>query len=192
MSNTSTMPLTAFDDDLLSERLRKSSGWMLWLGLAMVGLGIAAIVYPNVSTLAAELFVGWMLLLSGSLLFFGSFSISGTGPFFGSLLLSLLSVAAGVFLLVNPAAGAVALTLLVGGLFVFQGASEIVLAFAMRSFSGWVSMLISGIASVVLAVLIATGWPAISAIVLGILFGVNFISTGIAYVMISRAKKSAS
>jgi uncharacterized membrane protein HdeD (DUF308 family) len=62
----------------------------------------------------------------------------------------------------------------------------------MRSFSGWVSMLISGIASVVLAVLIATGWPAISAIVLGILFGVNFISTGIAYVMISRAKKSAS
>jgi uncharacterized membrane protein HdeD (DUF308 family) len=190
MSNTSTMPLTGFDDDLLGDRLRKSSGWMLWLGLAMVGLGIAAIIYPNVSTSAAELFVGWMLLLSGILLFFGSFSISGTGPFFGSLLLSLLSVAAGVFLLVNQAAGAVALTLLVGGLFVFQGASEIVLALAMRSFPGWVGLLISGIASVVLAVLIATGWPANSAIVLGILFGVNFISTGIAYVMISRAKKS--
>jgi uncharacterized membrane protein HdeD (DUF308 family) len=133
-----------------------------------------------------------MLVLSGVLLFFGSFSISGTGPFFGSLLLSLLSIPAGVFLLTNPAAGAVALTLLICAIFVFQGASEIVLAIEMRSSSGWVSMLISGIASILAAMIIATGWPAISAIGLGILFGVNFISTGIAYLMIARATKPAT
>ena len=60
-------------------------------------------------TLVAALLVGWVLLISGALTFFGSFSIHGTGPFFGALLLSLLSLAAGVFLLFNPLAGAVAL-----------------------------------------------------------------------------------
>ena len=45
---------------------------------------------------------------------------------------------------------------------------------------GWVGMLISGIASIVMAFLIAAGWPAISVIVLGILLGVNFLSTGLA------------
>ena len=98
--------------------------------------------------------------------------------------------AAGVFLMVNPASGAVALTLLVGGIFVFQGASEIVLAFEMRPSGAWLSMALSGIASIAMALLIMTGWPAISAVVLGILLGVNFISTGLAYIMISRLAKS--
>jgi uncharacterized membrane protein HdeD (DUF308 family) len=158
----------------------------------MVGLGIVAIVYPNVSTLAAEIFVGWMLFLSGIVLFLGAFSINGTGPFFGSLLLSLLSLTAGIFLIVNPTSGAVALTLVVAGIFVFQGASEIAFALEMRPYSAWVGMLISGLASIAMAVLISTGWPAISAIVLGILLGVNFITTGLAYIMISRAARPGS
>jgi uncharacterized membrane protein HdeD (DUF308 family) len=107
MSQTAASPMTAFEDDILGQRLRSSSGWMLWLGLAMVGLGIAAILFPNVSTMATEMFVGWMMLLSGVLLFIGSFSITRTGPFFGALLLSLLSVPAGLFLLANPAVGAI-------------------------------------------------------------------------------------
>ena len=53
-------------------------------------------------------------------------------------------------------------------------------------------MLISGIASIVLAIMIAVGWPAISTIVLGILFGVDFISTGLAYIFVSRAFKAAA
>jgi uncharacterized membrane protein HdeD (DUF308 family) len=53
-------------------------------------------------------------------------------------------------------------------------------------------MLISGIASIVMAVLIAAGWPAISVIVLGILLGVNFLSTGFGYIFVSRALKPAA
>ncbi len=156
----------------------------------MVVLGIAAIAFPIISTLVAAVLVGWVFLISGALLLFGAFSIRGTGPFFGAILLGLLSVAAGLFLLVNPLAGAVALTLIVGVIFVFQGAFDLFFAFEMYPLSGWISMLISGIASAVMAILIAIGWPAISLIVLGILLGINFLTTGLGYIFVSRAFRS--
>jgi uncharacterized membrane protein HdeD (DUF308 family) len=150
-----------------------------------------ALVFPMISTLVAALFVGWIFLISGGFMFFGSFSIHGTGPFFGALLLSLLSIAAGVFLIFNPLAGAVALTLVVGVIFIFQGAFEIFFAFETRPHEGWGGMLISGLASVVLAVLIAAGWPGISLVALGILLGVNLLTTGLGYVFISRSLRSS-
>jgi uncharacterized membrane protein HdeD (DUF308 family) len=39
-------------------------------------------------------------------------------------------------------------------------------------------------------VLIAAGWPQISVIVLGILLGVNFITTGFGYIFVSRTMKA--
>jgi uncharacterized membrane protein HdeD (DUF308 family) len=60
----------SFADSLFHGRLRAPSGRLFWLGLVMVVLRIAAIVFPIISTLVATLLVG-------------SFSIHGTGPFFG-------------------------------------------------------------------------------------------------------------
>jgi uncharacterized membrane protein HdeD (DUF308 family) len=181
------MSTAATHESLFHGRLRASSSRLLWLGLGLLAVGILALVFPIFSTLVAALFVGWVFLVSGAFMLFGSFSIHGTGPFFGALVLSLLSIAAGIFLIFSPLAGAVALTLLVGVIFIFQGAFEIFFAFETRPHTGWVGMLISGIASVVMAVLIAAGWPAISLVVLGILLGVNLVTTGIGYILISRS-----
>ncbi|HLY06674.1 MAG TPA: DUF308 domain-containing protein [Rhizomicrobium sp.] len=177
-------------ESLFHGRLRTSSTGLMWLGIAMVIIGIAAILFPMFSTLVAALFVGWVFLISGIFLFVGSFSIHGTGPFFGQLLLSLLSIAAGVFLLFNPLRGAVTLTLLVGILFIIQGAFEIVFAFETRPNRGWVGMLLSGIASVILAIIIADGWPQISRVVIGLLLGINLLTTGLAYIFLSRSVKA--
>ena len=103
---------TSLGESLFHGRLRTSSNRLRWLGIAMVILGVAAILFPIFSTLVAALLVGWVFLISGIFLLVGSVSIHGTGPFFGALLLSLLSIAAGVFLLFNPLAGEIALTLL--------------------------------------------------------------------------------
>ncbi|HVH75303.1 MAG TPA: DUF308 domain-containing protein [Stellaceae bacterium] len=173
-------------EGLFHGRLRAASGRLFWIGSALVVLGIAAIVFPMISTLVATLLVGWVLLIAGGFGLFGSFSIHGTGPFFAALLLALLTLAAGLFLLLNPLAGALALTLMLGVIFVLQGASEIVFAVEMRPHGAWLGMLLSGIASLAMAALIAAGWPGISAIALGILLGVNFVSTGSGYIFVSR------
>ncbi len=148
-------------ENLFHGRLKAASGRLLWLGAALLVLGIAAVVFPIISTLVAALLVGWVLLISGGMMFAGSFSIHGTGPFFGALLLGLLSVAAGVFLLINPLAGAVALTLMLGVIFMCQGAFELAFAFEMLPHAGWAGMLVSGIASIVTALLITAFWPGI-------------------------------
>lgn len=186
------MSATSIVDSLFHGRLKAASGRLFWLGLAMTVLGVVALVFPVISTLAATFFVGWMLLFSGAFTLAGSFSIHGTGPFFGALLLSLLSIAAGVFLLFNPGAGELALTLMVGALFMIEGAYEIFFAFEIRPLRGWVAMLLSALASIALAVMIAAGWPQVSMIVLGVLLGVNFISSGLGYMLVSRALKPAA
>jgi uncharacterized membrane protein HdeD (DUF308 family) len=116
----------------------------------------------------------------------GAFSFHGAGPFFGALLLGLLSIAAAAFLLMNPLAGAVALTLMLGMIFMIQGAFELFFAFEMRPFPGWSGMLTSAIISIIMAVLILATWPGISMVVLGLLLGMNFISSGLGYLVVSR------
>jgi uncharacterized membrane protein HdeD (DUF308 family) len=184
------MNATTLSENLFHGRLRTSSNRFMWLGIALVILGFAAIIFPILSTLVATLLVGWVFLISGIFLLVGSFSIHGTGPFFGALLLSLLSIAAGVFLLFSPLVGEITLTLMVGIIFIIQGAFEIFFAFETRPHGGWVGMLVSGIASVVMAILIAAGWPGVSVIVLGVLLGVNLLTTGFGYIFVSRSLRT--
>ena len=89
-------------DGLFHARLRASSDRLFWLGLVMVVLGIAAVVFPMIFTLVAALLVGWVLLISGVGTCIGAFSIDGTRPIFGALLFGLLSIAAGIFMRSNP------------------------------------------------------------------------------------------
>ncbi len=183
------MPLPAPTPAIFHDRLRAISPRLFWLGVLLTLLGLAAIIFPEFSTMAAALLTGWTLLIAGLLVFISSFWIHGTGPFFAANLFGLLSAVAGVFLLFNPLAGAVALTLILGIMFMFQGAAELVFALEARPAKGWGGMLVSGLASIVLAIIIVSGWPGISAIALGILLGVNFLTTGIAYIAVSRATK---
>jgi len=178
-------------DTLFHGRIRAVSHRLFWFGLAMTILGVVALLFPVLSSLVAALLVGWVLIFAGGITLFAAFSMHGTGPFFGALLLGLLSFAAGVFLIANPLAGAIALTLMVGILFMMQGAFEVVFAFEMRPHTGWIGMLLSGLVSILMAVLIAAGWPGVSVIVLGVLLGVNFISTGLGYIFVSKMMKPA-
>jgi uncharacterized membrane protein HdeD (DUF308 family) len=186
MSNVSST------DSVFHSRVRTSSSTLFWVGLAMVLVGMAAIAFPFFSTLVAALLVGWTFLFSGIFMLVGSLSIRGTGPFYGTLLMSLLSTTAGAFLLFNPLAGALALTVLVAVVFIIQGAAELVFAYEMRPAPGWEWMLISGLASVVLSVVIAAGLPGTSLIALGVLLGINFLTTGLGYLFVSRALKPAA
>lgn len=181
---------TYLTDNHFHGRLRRAAPGLFWLGVVMMLLGLAAILFPFLATLAATVLVGWLLLLFGLFALFGAFSIHGTGPFFGAALLGLLALGAGCFLVFSPLAGAVALTLIAGIIFMLQGAVELVFAVEMRPVRGWAGMLISGIASIVVALIIIAYWPRISLIALGILLGVNFLTTGFAYIATSRAFKA--
>ena len=137
---------TSLIENAFHAQVRKEAGRFIWLGAALLVIGIVALVFPVVSTLVATIFVGWLLIFSGAVTLYGSFSIRGAGPFFGALLFGLLCVAAGVFMLARPQGGELAITLSLGVLFMVQGAFEILLALELRPARSWGWMLISAAA----------------------------------------------
>ena len=176
-------------ENVFRTQVRKGANHLMWLGGALLVIGIASLVFPMISSLVATYFVGWVLIFSGAATLYGAFSIRGAGPFFGALLLGLLSLAAGVFILARPGFGELGITLGLGAMFMIQGAFEAALAFEVRPAQGWGWMLVSAIASVVLSLVIIAGWPGVSLIALGAVIGVNFLSSGIAFLMVGAAAK---
>lgn len=179
-------------DSFIRTNVRKASNEFIWTGAAMLLLGVVALVFPFVSTLVATAFVGWMLIFAGLVLTYQAFSIRGAGPFFGALLSGLLTLGAGIVVLARPVGGEIAITLALGVMFLVQSAVEAALAFELRPLRAWGWVLMSAVAGAVLAIAILSGWPGSSLYTLGILIGVNFISSGAATLAIGMdARKLA-
>ena len=105
--------------------------------------------------------------------------------FVWSLITAALSVGTGVLLIMRPIEGAVSLTLLLTAFFIVEGGFQTMVALASRhAMPGtWAWMLLSGIADLVLAAIIIMGWPGTAVWALGLLVGVNLLTSGWAVVM---------
>ena len=171
---------------MIFDRLAKKNDQLFWGGVAMAIVGGLALLFPFGATLAIALMAGWLLILAGGVTIADAFTLEGTGPFFGALLIGLLKLALGVYLLRHPDVSMVLLTLLLAAIFVMDGAAQLVLAFELRPVDGWGWMLLSGIVAIVVGVLLAAELQAMSLVTLGILLGVSFLASGLARVVLSR------
>jgi uncharacterized membrane protein HdeD (DUF308 family) len=165
--------------------------WQLFLaqGVIMLILGILAVIWPGISTIAIDVYVGWLFLLSGIIGLFTMFLARNVQAFLWMLLTAALSLFVGVILLYHPAEGAVSLTLVLTAFFIVEGIFQIAGALAYRDVfpSQWGWMLVSGIADLILAALIIVGWPGTATWALGLIVGVNLITSGAAIVMVALA-----
>ena len=59
---------------------------------------VAARCFLSRQPFAVARMVGWLLILSASVTIWDAFTVEGTGPFFGELLIGLLKLAFGVYL----------------------------------------------------------------------------------------------
>src|SRR5271165_722074 len=96
--------------DALKDVLKAHWKMFLFQGVVMVILGILAVAWPAVATLAVDLYVGWLFLISGIVGLVAMFSARDVPAFLWTLLTAALSMAAGVLLLWKPGDGAVTLT----------------------------------------------------------------------------------
>ncbi|MDH3580211.1 MAG: HdeD family acid-resistance protein [Hyphomicrobiales bacterium] len=167
--------------------IKENKSLLLWTGIAFAIVGALAIFFPILSSFTANFMVGWLFIISGVVMGFNSFTIQGTGPFFGALLLGLITLIAGIYLLANPEVGLVVLTLTIAIVFIFEGAYQTVAAFELRPAEGWGWLLVSAIISIVVGLLIVSRLPGASLVVLGLLMGINFLSSGLSMIMLSRS-----
>jgi len=177
-------------DDLhrtIRDTVRIHSGLFLAQGIIMTLLGIAALIWPLISSLAVDVFVGWLFVLSGIATLALMFVAPRMSGFLWSLLTGALALFAGLLLLWHPVQGIVTLTLVLVALFIAEGVFQIAGAFAARiAFpESWGWMLFSGVVDLLLAGLVIAGWPGSAAWALGIVVGVNLVTSGIAITMVA-------
>ena len=87
--------------------------WVLFLveGVILVLVGLAAIVIPQIATLAVEVLFGWLFLISGIAGLISTFWMRQAPGFWWSLISAILGIAAGAVLLLWPLSGVLSLTL---------------------------------------------------------------------------------
>ena len=162
-------------------------GWFLALGIFLVLAGAAAILFPLLSTIATKIMLGWIFLISGILLLIHAFSIKQWGGFLMGLLLGVLYVVAGGWLAFFPFTGIITLTLLLAAMFLVEGVLEAVMAFRVKPHEGWGWMLSSGIVAIAVGLMIAYQLPSSAAWAIGLLAGINLLSTGISFIVLALA-----
>jgi uncharacterized membrane protein HdeD (DUF308 family) len=175
------------------DAVRTNSGLFLAQGVVTALLGIAAVIWPQVSSLAVELYVGWILLVGGVLGLGLMFLAPNAATFFWSLLSGALSLFAGLMLVWHPVEGVVSLTLVLVAFFIAEGVFQIAAAFAYRPAfpEAWGWMLVSGLVDLALAAVIMSGWPGSTLWALGLVVGVNLITSGVATSAVAIAVRRA-
>lgn len=174
----------------IAEGLKNSWGWLLVLGIIYVIIGIIMAGAPMAATYAIEVFLGFLLLIGGIISIVGSFFTGNWKSLVLVLLSGILYLIVGIMLLNHPVTGVLTLTILLAAFLLVEGFFKIVHSFQMKPAPNWGWLLVSGIASVILGIMIWGEYPESSTFVIGLLVGIYFIINGISLVMLSFALKS--
>lgn len=161
--------------------------WFVVLGVVLVLLGIAAMAFPFVTTMAAKSALGWLFLIGGIVQTFHAFYTRSWSEFFLELLVGLLYVLAGFWLAFFPLSGIFTLTVLLAFVFILQGGAEIGMAFRLRPRDGWGWMLFAGVVATVAGVMILVGLPSTATWAIGVLVGARLVTSGWAYLSLALA-----
>lgn len=165
--------------------------WRLLIlqGVLMVVLGVLAIIEPVVATVAVDFFVGWLFVVSGIMGLAVMVSARNVQVFLWTLLTAALSLVVGILLVWKPVQGVVSLTAVLTAFFIVEGIFQTVGSIAYRDVMthtwGW--LLLSGLSDLALAAIIILGWPGTAAWTLGLLVGINLITSGWAILMVAFA-----
>jgi uncharacterized membrane protein HdeD (DUF308 family) len=172
---------TALNDEfaLSHSVIGRRWGWLLTLGIVQVICGALALAIPLAASLAAAIVFGAVLLVAGVFQAAHAFRVRTWKGVVLHALGALLYIAAGVLVLLFPLTGALTLTLVVGALLLADGVVRFALAFRLRPRDGWGWFLASGIASLLVGVLLLVGWPLTGLWAIGVLLGVNLIFSGV-------------
>jgi uncharacterized membrane protein HdeD (DUF308 family) len=167
--------------------------WLAWLviGIFFVLGGVFCFFNPLAATLTAEQMAAWLFIIGGVAQAVAAFRAEGWGARVLSVILALAYLWLGISLLSNPLAGILTLTLVVAIMFFVNGSLKVVLAFSTARGTGafW-PILISGVVSVVLAIMVITNFPQSAAVLLGVLLAIELLSSGLVLIAYALALKN--
>lgn len=151
--------------------------WLMAMGAATLILGVVALAAASLTTVMSVVVLGCFAILGAIFQSVFAFT-SGRWQGFGlHALLAVLYGIVGVYLVANPLAGAVALTVALGFLFAVSGIFRIAASWQAR-YPAWGWSFFSGAVTAALGVYVLKNVAGASMLLLGTLFGVDMIFFG--------------
>jgi uncharacterized membrane protein HdeD (DUF308 family) len=160
--------------DIARAPSRVGTGW----GFAVMLLGMLAIMAPFVSGVAVTSMVALAITAAGLAMTVYAFKAGSFGKGLLQLLFGGITVLCGVAMFSMPVLSMLTLTGILLAYFLVDGIFAIVAGVRGKGAPGWGWMIVSGIASIVLAIILWRQWPISGAYTIGLLVGIRLIFTG--------------
>ena len=160
------------------------------LGVIMIIAGVLALLNPFPASLAATKLAAWAFLILGAVQIFEAFRAESWGGKLWTLLLGVIAVIVGINLLGEPLSGMVTLTLILGVMFIVSGIFKLIVGWKIHKTEFRISVILSGLVSLIIGIIIMTNFPASAATSLGILLGIELISNGISATALGLSRKA--
>jgi len=173
----------------LLDFIKRSSGKVIAFGVLLLILGFLALAAPFAAGLSIAIAVGALLLLSGLVQLFLAFQAGSFGAGLMVFLLGALKAVVGFTMFFEPAVGLAALTLVLAVYFFVEGVSEIYWSLQLRPASGWGWCLASGIAALLLGIMIWGQFPLSGVWAVGMLVGIKLIFSGTTLITIASGTR---
>jgi len=159
------------------------------MGLVMMLAGVLALIQPVMFELFAEAVLGWVLVAVGLVRAFTAWRAGTWSSFITQLAFGMLVLVAGGYLLWNPVGGLESLTIVLTAFLLVEGVAKLAMAFQHRGHdrAGWVA--VSGIASLLVGMLILANLQTAWSWAIGVLLGIDLLFGGMTAFAIAFAAK---
>ena len=166
--------------------------WWLFtlLGAALIIAGAFVLGDIAFASVISAIFIAWAIVFAGAFQIIQALSARDWKGFVLDALLGVLYIVGGAFLLSNPVAASVKLTLALGIIWIVSGLLRIVLAGALWREGGW-GLLLSGVIGILAGGVIISRWPESGLWVLGLCLGIDLIFHGFAWILYSLSVHAA-
>jgi uncharacterized membrane protein HdeD (DUF308 family) len=168
------------------EDLGQKWGWFLVLGILLILLGIASLIYTPAATLASVLILGWLMFFSGIVEGVHAFQARGWVGVLLHVAGGALGIFIGLLIATHPVAGALAWTLLFASFLTVIGLFRILAAVWLR-YRSWPWAVFDGAVTLVLGLLIWANMPWSGLWFLGFALGIALLLRGWSSVMFALA-----
>jgi uncharacterized membrane protein HdeD (DUF308 family) len=191
MSDIAGTNIRIDDDFVAAIREETSRHWKLLLAIGILCdiVGVYSIFVPIVASISVTILVGWALVVGGIVQLGRGLrrDLAWTWEVAWQLLASVLTIAAGVFILLAPLTGTITLTVVLVAWFWAIGVIRLVAWWRMRFLQGsWITAL-NGALSLVLGILIWADLPSSATWAIGLLVGIELLFAGSALIMTAFA-----
>src|SRR5271154_4071423 len=159
-------------------------GWFLAFGIALVLLGIAAVVRSVAATVVSMLFFGWLLVMASGIEIAQAIMVGHWAGFFHHLLAAVLFGITGVLIITRPVISAEVATVFMAMFFLIGGLFQLISSVVIQV-PGWGWQAADGVITFLLGVLVLSQWPVSGLWVIGLFVGIDLIFYGGAWIALA-------